>query len=1145
MGKTYVALAVMSLMRYFNPKARVLVIAPRQNIQVKWRKELFNFVRNNWQHIGNRVKNLEETPVWEPFLCESLRDFAHESLINQDRDFFLRMTSFSVAAKDPERRKRMRSDLSAEIPWLRDEINVDTATDFLETYAMAMNAAMPPADLVIVDEAHNLKKGLEGAKSGNISNRNLIMGRAFGSPTELSGTPPDWFSLKAKRVLLLSATPFEDDYAALHRQLEIFGFGDIQFQKPDSPDKLPISELSNRHADIELKRSIVERMMVRRTGGIEIGGEKYTKNMYRREWRHGGIQTHDRSIRIEDPTMRLIVGLMQKKVSEVLQNEKFNNSFQIGMLSSFESFSESLNTVTKSMDSQATEQTQENEMLGAFDASDQWRNCPAEVRQGIDSNAISRISRSFEATFLQRLPHPKQDQVVGALAESFESGEKALIFCRRVATVSELAGRLSERYNESLKSRLRESLLDLLSELQQIFDQYDQEYQSTRQDREFDPAATSIDDDALDDDHEAILSRDDLKEEPDTGDIKSFFEWFFRGEGPKGILSGAAFRRNRLDNARSAYAVLFEQNYLAELLRVEPAEVLPKLAEVLNLSAVNLATELRNFAHSYFHERTRTRDAYPRLYVFESYQFAGLRLLSQFDSELKIKAQIILQERFIDHLLASEDMAADRFPEPHEYLATRTFFTELRQSSSLYERLIPSEDDKDFRPCFRHQEQRRELLSAMVRLGAPFIDLYCLAIKQIGSFQLRSREREDNVVPRLAREFVVLLEVQRNQPGFHAFYELSQAADTFDTLVAVNFPDVNEKKVTELAKYYGTILGHQSPVGDVFGQVNKRLVSQFRMPGYPLVMISTDVLQEGEDLHTFCKRVLHYGIAWTSSSMEQRTGRVDRIGGLLQRNLDGKATEPNPEELIQVHYPYLKDTVEFLQVRRVLKRYNTFLELMHESFQVPPQEDSSINTNDAIHDEEDVEPQNQELLTSAFDVREGWLSGDQKASDVEKINWKAKFHRFKEIREHIEGKYAVKWELNRSDHEFEGAINTASFRNALPMRETHTHGFILRLCSHIAGEETLLQVESTVADVDLSDDDMFDLVESIACKHPDIKICVEPRVQRNLDRIYIKQEILFDLNSTQNEEAAQVFMAVVPPAAELHKELEVSLHDLP
>ena len=102
------------------------------------------------------------------------------------------------------------------------------------------------------------------------------------------------------------------------------------------------------------------------------------------------------------------------------------------------------------------------------------------------------------------------------------------------------------------------------------------------------------------------------------------------------------------------------------------------------------------------------------------------------------------------------------------------------------------------------------------------------------------------------------------------------------------------------------------------------------MPGFPLALVTTDVLQEGEDLHTFCRQVVHYGITWTPSAMEQRTGRIDRIGSLVQRRLDGADTEPEAADFLQVYYPHLQDTVEVLQVRRVLHRLNRFLQLIHQ-----------------------------------------------------------------------------------------------------------------------------------------------------------------------------------------------------------------------
>ncbi len=122
------------------------------------------------------------------------------------------------------------------------------------------------------------------------------------------------------------------------------------------------------------------------------------------------------------------------------------------------------------------------------------------------------------------------------------------------------------------------------------------------------------------------------------------------------------------------------------------------------------------------------------------------------------------------------------------------------------------------------------------------------------------------------------------------------------------------------------------------GQVNASAIRQFRTPTYPLVLISTDLLQEGEDLQTFCDEVHHYGIAWMPSSLEQRTGRVDRVNSLAERRLSRSSARVGPdgrppmEERIQVLYPYVSGTYEQLQVRRVLSRLDEHVRLLHESF---------------------------------------------------------------------------------------------------------------------------------------------------------------------------------------------------------------------
>ena len=92
MGKTYIALGVLGLLRHVMPQARAMIITPRENIQRKWVKELSNFVRVNWRLEDNRFKNLQGGPVRKPIVCDRINDLAFALLRHEDCDPVLRMT---------------------------------------------------------------------------------------------------------------------------------------------------------------------------------------------------------------------------------------------------------------------------------------------------------------------------------------------------------------------------------------------------------------------------------------------------------------------------------------------------------------------------------------------------------------------------------------------------------------------------------------------------------------------------------------------------------------------------------------------------------------------------------------------------------------------------------------------------------------------------------------------------------------------------------------------------------------------------------------------------------------------------------------------------------------------------------------------
>ena len=179
------------------------------------------------------------------------------------------------------------------------------------------------------------------------------------------------------------------------------------------------------------------------------------------------------------------------------------------------------------------------------------------------------------------------------------------------------------------------------------------------------------------------------------------------------------------------------------------------------------------------------------------------------------------------------------------------------------------------------------LLPATARLGHGFIDLWLAIATHLPT--LEGEAELGDSTPVIAA-YLDRLEHQMRTPladrDSAAYDELSALASHHDLILDVNLTTAERAQhPAELAQTVTGLLRSQRPVAGMKRQVNQSLVRQFRLPGYPLVMITTDLLQEGEDLHTFCSSVHHYGLAWTPSALEQRTGRVDRVRSATERRL--------------------------------------------------------------------------------------------------------------------------------------------------------------------------------------------------------------------------------------------------------------------
>jgi superfamily II DNA/RNA helicase len=112
--------------------------------------------------------------------------------------------------------------------------------------------------------------------------------------------------------------------------------------------------------------------------------------------------------------------------------------------------------------------------------------------------------------------------------------------------------------------------------------------------------------------------------------------------------------------------------------------------------------------------------------------------------------------------------------------------------------------------------------------------------------------------------------------------------------------------------------------GDTRSDTRQRLMLTFNSPFFPEVMVASSVMAEGVDLHRFCRYVIHHDLDWNPSTLEQRTGRIDRIGAKAETS----------RQSIRVYLPFLAETQDEKMYRVVMDRERWFSVVMGEEFKV-------------------------------------------------------------------------------------------------------------------------------------------------------------------------------------------------------------------
>ena len=964
LGKTYIAAGIAMLFRHFSHDVnnhKDLIIVPKKNLQDKWKKELKNFVNNNYLCADDLIKQQYN-------FDEAIKDRLMP-IRGTDPISIFRMTSFSSIAATQNRKSELYDYLLSFIfkddefaksvldeAWHLGFFNKGLESSLRKLLAYLMNALSPQVNCLIIDEAHNYKYGI-GGDDYDESIRNETTARFLGAVKDnyiLSKFPRLKAKVKlplAKKIICLSATPKDRSLLEIRNQFNCFSNSHIL------TDTRTAGEIEAR-----LKRFLLR-------GNLEyvLNADVVSRNQCRVEHRKGNVNKSEVAIplTIEDSFDAVFWQLLQYKSIKHL-DQKNNASFEIGMLASFETYMADLDkrNLTK------TNVPYESEDKSKEDK-EYEQTAHRSIQESHDINIIRGIMASYYEKFKKYPPHPKQTKLEDEIIEQLKRQEKALIFVRRVASSYELEKRIKERFESeivvgqylSFTGKFTKYKTPELHTLLSSFNDYHNEI---------------LVQERLDDTLRLLLAKDEIKRV-----FLSFAEINEYNYNEEGLIwLRIAFESEKVSAFKASVSDFIKRslvNISQTMKDITTSAILETYGEYKRHSEKDDEIDSKSedpqsgyFFLDYFKKGRKGFYYRQKMYRenwfeinliifnnhfrFIDYSVRDLNaLLSEIKYDPKKKknqsfklATVTTFSFFLEHGILNENAASDNsiIPSP---LNETTFITRLlcefcdTEMRNWLQRRLKANNNKD---VLRDLNVLSVILKNILRNGSGLLP----------GFIADSTELNFN-------DELLYLVTGDESPFFFVLQEIKAIINDFDLIVAVNFQEREEGKIN-------AILRNLTPIVGTSGQDDRDrgiLASQFRMPGFPYVLITTDIFREGEDLHTYCQNVYHYGIAWNPSDMEQRTGRIDRINSKSYRKLND-TKELSFENKVHVFYPYLRHSVEVNQVVQLLRNLNKFVETFNDIV-TDNKYESAVSINDEIIDESIPAPITKRLK-SKYDIHD-------------------------------------------------------------------------------------------------------------------------------------------------------------------------------
>ena len=569
---------------------------------------------------------------------------------------------------------------------------------------------------------------------------------------------------------------------------------------------------------------------------------------------------------------RLFLALIQSKLAQ--ENAKNNSTYKIGFLETFESYKPS-NPIPE--DEETGEKEKEFENSGSQE--------DGEKGAAPDKTILQQISKSFYDNFGDGKypPHPKfsfmEKELEELLKENFpgecleeKAPEKAVVFVRRLATVDELETRLNSMYEDRIVSYWGKVFNIQKATLKDIQAEFESRYNNTTERQS---------------NSEEIEDSEDETENTEGLQIRSLLiNWLALKKQHKGrgYFAVSKFKKSLLRNKPNSY--LFSENYFKALYGTE----------VINLLVNDdFVKEVNEYMAG---DRNR--------YILE---YSGKKRYNS--TEILPLCCYLALRRYKDNETANyiSDFLKNFYEikeknEGQDCGYSKTLIKRILLQDSIWNRMF------DFGIDIRisHQDlYKREILKSIaekyIKSSEAVLELmYCYIT-----------ESADNLCP------AVMQRLFSNHCSYGIrIKKLFENGDLICKQLLGGEIIYHESQIRTELKFLDLQQWVMPATGGNKG--NEGLIKRFNTPFYPDVIVCTDVLKEGINLHLFCNRIYHYGLAWTPGDLEQRIGRIDRFFSKTHRE---RALQENLSDedktKIEVNYPYMGKSVDEHQLKQVLK----------------------------------------------------------------------------------------------------------------------------------------------------------------------------------------------------------------------------------